>query len=133
MSENQTVELKKEDRDLLRSTIKELQDAKNPPAESKHDEAGAGSESASEGKGGGQASTHSHRESIPFSHETHASLKELLACPNCYPKVRDSVKAKEQERTKDAKALCVNCGQNVLETDEECFWCGGKEAKKKEG
>lgn len=107
----QIVELKPEDRDLLKSNIKAvqaLQDAQKTPAEDTHsDEAGK-----------------SHKE----GHET---LEEMIDCPNCYPKVRDAVFQKELPSLKEAEHVCQDCGMPVKLDADSCLFCGGKDAKER--
>lgn len=105
-TEKMIVELKKEDRELLRSVIDGIEErAKVEPKPSVSDE-------SHENKG-------------------HATIEELIACPDCYPKVRDSVLKKHREETKDSGLVCKECGLGVKKEWENCPSCGNKEAKER--
>lgn len=107
MAEKKEVELKEEDRKLLKSVIERL-DSHNagglPP--SKHEES-----------------------------QGYKTIEEMLECPNCYPKVRDGVAKKEgfkpsigKRDSKEYQYHCKGCGLNVKKDEKECPNCGSSEA-----
>ena len=59
-------------------------------------------------------------------HKTHATLSELLDCPNCYPEIKNAVIEKE---FKDASHVCEECGLPVKgeESAKEDWKCPGCE------
>lgn len=76
----------------------------------------------------------------------HRTIDEILACPNCYPKIKENVLSKEKQGLLDAvksdmtKGLierhkkefeCVNCGTGVDVNESECPTCRGKDAKRR--
>lgn len=101
------MELKAEDRNLLKSAIKAFEASKQQPPEPKSDEGG---------------SQH---------HEGHSSLGDLVDCPNCYPQVKDAVFKKELPNLRNPKYECEDCGLPVALESDNCPWCGGKNAKEK--
>jgi len=101
------VELKPEDRDLLRSTIDALRKVEVSKETSKSEK-----DTSKE----------------PPEHQT---IEEAVNCKDCYPKIRDLVLKKHREETKDSKLICKECGLGVKEEWESCPSCGSKEAKER--
>ena len=107
-----TAELKEEDRELLKSAIKsaeKIAEVKMPPSTPPEPTSDEGERK---------------------SHKSH-TLENVLDCPDCYPKLRDRVFKKEAQNLKEAELVCEDCGLPVEESDDECLWCGGKDAKRK--
>lgn len=115
MSEKTEVELKEEDRKLLRSAIS---------AADRIEKAAQTEPKATQGK---QASESESKHEVG-----HATLDDLLACPNCYPQVKKAVFKKETENLRSLDGQCLDCGLPVNLDDEECSWCGGKKARPKD-
>lgn len=113
MSEKQIVELKEEDRKLLRSNIDALKAAKEAkaPTEHKHED-----------------SKHEH-----FAVEL-AYMEKGDACPECV-KGLDKFGKEYAKKTFEAQSkepfVCSDCGFGVKEDAVECSNCGGKDADKR--
>ena len=63
-----------------------------------------------------------------------AYLEQADACPDCKKGLEAFAKGymkNLKEKRGDKPLVCVDCGLGVDESDEECPWCGGKEAKEK--
>lgn len=65
----------------------------------------------------------------------HATIEEQLACPDCYPKIRDAIVKKEGFKLSIGKRdpyeypyHCKGCGLNVKKDEKECPSCGTSEA-----
>ena len=107
--EKTIVELKKEDRDLLKSVIDHVSKMPSP--------SGDPSETDTE-KG-------------------HESIEEIVACPDCYPKARDLVLPKVWEETKNLDHECTECGLGVkgeesAKEEWKCKECGSKTARSRD-
>ena len=66
----------------------------------------------------------------------HQTIEEAVACPDCYPKVRDLVLPKVWEETKNLDYECTECGLGVKGEESEkeewkCKECGNKYAKER--
>ena len=61
----------------------------------------------------------------------HQTIEEAVACPDCYPKIRELVFKKHAEETKDSGLVCEGCGIGVKKEWENCPACGSKDAKDK--
>lgn len=108
MSEKIIAELKKEDRDLLKSAIDAVSKPKvNQPT----------------------------GDPVPVTESTdakgHKTIEEQIACPDCYPKIREAVFKKHAEETQDSGWVCEGCGLGVREEWEECPNCKSKDAKER--
>jgi len=99
------VELKQEDRELLRSVI---ESHKPKPVEK-------------------------HVEKPVKPHLTLQQLEDV-DCPECKAALdafgRKAVKA-EYVRRKELESVCVDCGTGVEAEEEECPTCGGKDARER--
>jgi len=108
---NPVVELKEEDRKLLRSVIESLS------AKSASNTAQATSD----------APNLSPTKDEPRSH---GSVEEILECKDCGPKVRQLVLKEYAEKLKGhALSACEGCGLVVREEEEECPNCGSTKGK----
>jgi len=115
MSEKTIVELKKEDRDLLRSNINAMkkEGETKPAVEHKHEE----------------TPKHEH-----FSVDL-AYMEKPDACPDCKTGLEafgDAYFKKALAKRQELPFECVNCGLGVSENEEKCVNCGSKEAKKRD-
>ena len=66
----------------------------------------------------------------------HETIEELVACPDCYPKIEPLVLKKHWKQTKDLSHECTECGSRVKgeeseKEDWECKTCGNKYAKER--
>jgi hypothetical protein len=64
----------------------------------------------------------------------HKTIEEMLACPDCYPKVRDGVVKKEgfkppigKRDRHEYEKICKECGLRVKKDEKECPNCGSTE------
>lgn len=108
------MELKAEDRELLKSAIKAAERVgANPTRISEIAQGGANPPP--------QPTQHEDK------HKAHESVDDLLNCPNC----GGAVRAKIYEEIKKKPFKCVDCGFPVGEDEESCPLCGGKDAKER--
>jgi len=112
------VELKAEDRELLKSTIKKVDEFLVIKVEPKEKE-------------------HKHEEATPkhehFKVET-SYLEQADACPECKKGLEDFGKAymKNLKESRESKPMvCETCGLGVDADEEACPWCGGEDAKER--
>lgn len=108
------VELKTEDRELLRSTIKKVDEflvIQVKPAEHKHEEP-----------------KHEH-----FAVDL-AYMEKGDACPDCV-KGLDTFGKEYMKKTLEGRSklpyICKDCGLGVKDDEEECPNCGGKDAEER--
>lgn len=113
MSETQKVELKEEDRKLLRSNIDALAKAAKAPKEHEHKP---------------DAAKHEH-----FAVEL-AYMEKGDACPDCV-KGLDKFGKEYMKKTFETQSkepfVCSDCGFGVKEDVDACPNCGGKDADKR--
>jgi len=67
----------------------------------------------------------------------HKSIEEMIACPDCFPKIRKLVLRKVGAEDKNLSHQCEKCGLGVdgkesASEDWDCPFCGHKYAKRRE-
>lgn len=107
------MELKEEDRKLLRSAIEAASKITAQPTVQQS-----------------IAPISSLKDEAEPTHLSDEDIERMLACPECFPKVKKHILARYANELKGKEVVkCKGCGLSVSKTEEKCPSCGGTSAE----